>query len=326
MSPSTENRGPLSVPLVETARRADAGLVGWRLDRLQADLEGPLCLVGAGGSRPVARLWAELHRRRGHRVQTPTPLDVHLMPPDGPVLILSASGRHHDILGAAEAALAAGGPVHGVCTKADAPLLVRLRAADAHHHTVALTGPAVSEGLAARHGAVPMALLAGRVFGLDGDAAVQAFAAVQADRAPAERLAADAPADVVALGAGLGRAAAEVFAHTLRESGLAPARAADPREFAHGQFVAVGPRTRLAVFGLAEQPWLAPFVEALPAEIAPLVVVEQATGAAGALALFARALDCAGIAMKAAGATPGREAIPPWGAKLYRMPVTSGSG
>ena len=61
--PETARPDPLTVPLIETARRADAGLVGWRIDRLRDALAGPLCIVGAGGSRAVARLWAALHRR-----------------------------------------------------------------------------------------------------------------------------------------------------------------------------------------------------------------------------------------------------------------------
>jgi len=316
-----DSRDPLTVPLIETARRTSADLVGWRVDRLRVDLAGPLCVVGAGGSRTVARLWAALHRRGGQPAYSPSPLDVHLDPPVSPVLLLSGSGRHHDILGAADAALAAGGPVHGVTTRAEAPLLDRLRRADPRHHTLALTGPTVREGLAARHALVPMALLAARLYGVDGPAAVDAFAEVEGDARIARALVADPPGDVVALGAGLARGAADVFAHLMRESGLAPARAADPREFAHGQFVAVGPRTRLVVFGLNDQPWLRPFIAALPSSAA---FIEPGGGALGALGLYGRALRAAGVAMAAAGATPGRDAIPPWGAALYRMPVDQG--
>lgn len=311
---------PLAMPLIETARRADAGLVGWRLDRLRQALAGPLCIVGAGGSRAVAMLWAALHRMTGAPATTPSPLALRSDRPTTPVLILSGSGRHHDILGAAEAALAAGVAVHGVCTSAEAPLLDRLRRADPGLQTVALDGPTVREGLAARHALVPAALLAGRVHGLDGLDAVDAFARVDGEVERAETLAAARPGDVVVLGAGRARGAAEIFAHLLRESGFAPARAADPREFAHGQFVAVRPTTRLVLIGSTAQPWLPPFSAALP-DGQTTRIVDDRDGVLGALGLFARALNCAGETMAAAGATPGREAIPDWGAKLYRMPV-----
>lgn len=313
---------PLRTPLIESARRAENGLVGWRLDRLREALAGPLCIVGAGGSRTVARLWAALHRRAGHPAYTPSPLDLHLEAPRHPVLLLSGSGRHHDLLGAAEAALRSGQPVHAVTTSAEAPLIDRLRRADESHQTLALTGPAVKEGLAARHALVPMALLAGRMYGVDGVAAVEAFAEPAGRPDPdtrlAEQLAEAAPGDVVVFGAGLGRPAADVFAHLVRESGFAPARAVDPREFAHGQFMAFGPRTRAVVFASDDQsPWMQPFCDALPRSAA----LVGPPGAAGALALYARALRMAGALMRAAGATPGRADIPPWGAKLYRMQV-----
>ncbi len=315
-SQTPQAAGPLDTPLIETARRAEGGLVGWRLDRLRDALAGPLCIVGAGGSRTVARLWAGLHRRAGHPAHAPSPLDVRLDPPLHPVLMLSGSGRHHDILGAAEAALRAGRAVHAVTTNPDAPLIDRVRRADASHHTVALTGPAVKEGLAARHALVPMALLAARLHGVDGVAAVEAFEGSPADIERAERLAAARPSDVVALGAGLARPAADVFAHLVRESGFAPARAADPREFAHGQFMAAGPRTWLVWFAVDEQrPWAEPMWQGQPRSVTRIA----GSGPAGALQIYARALNTAGALMRAAGATPGRADIPPWGAKLYRM-------
>ncbi len=313
MAPATPD--PLDRPLLETARRAAAGLaVDPRpAQRLGRALAGPLTVVGAGGSRPVARLWAALHRRAGHPARAPSPAGLRESPPDTPILILSASGKHPDILGAAEAGLRAGVPVHAVTTRADAPLVARVRAAG--HVAVVVEGPAVKEGLAARHAPLPMAVLAARMYGVDdpaplfaADGAPDAFAAAFARR----------PADVVALGAGPARPAADAFAHLMRESGLAPARSDDPREFAHGQFMAVRPATRLVVFGLVGQRGLDPFIAALPAA-QTRSIVETRPGVAGAVALYARAVQAAGQAMRAADTRPGKDAVPPWGAALYRM-------
>lgn len=315
---TAETADPLHHPLLDTARRAAAGLDRdpAAATRLRRALAGPLAVVGAGGSRPVARLWAALHRRAGHPARAPSPASLLESPPDAPILILSASGRHPDILRAAEAGLRAGVPVHAVTTRADAPLVAQVGAAG--HVAVVVEGPAVKEGLAARHGPLPMAVLAARLHGVDDPAPL--FAAELAVDADPDPITASAPrpADVVALGAGLARPAADAFAHLMRESGLAPARSDDPREFAHGQFMAVGPATRLVVFGLAGQRGLDPFVAALPAA-QRLSIVEPRSGVAGAVALYARAVRAAGRAMAAADARPGKDAVPPWGAALYRM-------
>lgn len=311
----------MSPTLQDTAARAETALVGWRLDRLRGALDRPLVVVGAGGSLPVAELWASLHARSGQPAWAATPLGLRerRWPRDAAVLVLSASGRHHDVLGAARHALAAGHPVHAVTNHADAPLIDLVREGGARHQTVALAGPSFEEGLAARHAAVPMALLAGRLYAR-GEERVDAGLFEAPALLPLDPFG-GRPGDVVALGAGLARPAAEAFAHLVRESGLAPARAGDPRDFAHGEFVAVGPQTRIAVFGLGEQAWLGAYLAALPTAVAPLRLVDPRPGAAGAVALFARALDAAGVVMRAAGAQPGRESIPPWAAALYRLPV-----
>lgn len=307
--------------LQDTAARTETALVGWRLDRLRDALARPLVVVGAGGSLPVAGLWAALHARTGQPAWATTPLGSRerRWPSNAAVLVLSASGRHHDVLGAARHALAGGHPVHAVTTRADAPLVDLVREGGPRHQTIALEGPAFEEGLAARHAAVPMALLAGRLYAR-GEERVDAGLFEVPALVPLDPFG-GRPGDVVALGAGLARPAAEAFAHLVRESGLAPARAADPRDFAHGEFVAVGPATRIAVFGLAAQRWLGPYLDALPIAVAPLRLVDPRPGASGAVALYARALDAAGVVMRAAGAQPGRESIPPWAAALYRLPV-----
>lgn len=302
--------------MVDTARRAEGGLVSWRVDRLRADLAGPLVVIGAGGTAPLARLWAELHARTGHAAWATTPLELRERPlPTGAqVLVLSASGRHHDILGAARHALDAKARVHAVCTRADAPLIDMVRGADASHHAVVLPGPARKQGLATRAAGVPLLVLMQAVYG-GGMAAAALF-----DLSPIE-LPPSPPSDVVALGAGLARPAADAFAQLVRESGLAPARAADPRDFAHGAFMAVEPQTWLVIFGLSSQRWLGPFCQALLD--GPICLRLSAPGGPveAAARLYARALATADQAMHAFDARPGRSDIPSWAARIYRLPV-----
>ncbi|MEZ4433751.1 MAG: hypothetical protein R3F65_15190 [bacterium] len=208
----------MSPTLQDTAARAETALVGWRLDRLRGALERPLVVVGAGGSLPVAALWAALHARSGQPAWAATPLELRegRWPQGAAVLVLSASGRHHDVLGAARHALAAGHPVHAVTNRPDAPLIDLVREGGARHQTVALAGPSFEEGLAARHAAVPMALLAGRLYAR-GEERVDAGLFEAPALLPLDPFG-GRPGDVVALGAGLARPAAEVFAHLVRES------------------------------------------------------------------------------------------------------------
>lgn len=306
--------------LIDTARRAEGGLVSWRVDRLRADLSGPLVVVGAGGTAPLARLWAGLHARAGHPAWARTPLELRERPlPDGAqVLMLSASGRHHDVLGATRHALDAGARVHAVCTRADAPLIDIVRSADAAHHAVVLPGPAQKQGLATRAAGVPLLVLAQAVHGGDSGGAVAGSALFEVEPTPLPR---SRPRDVVALGAGLARPAAEAFAQLVRESGLAPARADDPRDFAHGAFMAVTPDTWLVIFGLPDQRWLGPWCQALLDGPTSVRLIAEGGPVEAAARLYARALTTADQAMQAFDARPGRADIPGWAARIYRLPI-----
>ena len=62
--------------LADTAQRVEYDLVGWRVARLRDVLVGPLAIMGVGGSRVAAELWARLHERTGHPAWALGPHDL----------------------------------------------------------------------------------------------------------------------------------------------------------------------------------------------------------------------------------------------------------
>ena len=105
--------------LAQTAQATEAGLVGWRLERLRSATAGPLAIVGAGAMRTAAMLWARLHEKRGYPAWAMTPYQVveRGVPPGTRVLSLSVSGRHHDMLRAAHVIRDLGRDAHAVIFK-----------------------------------------------------------------------------------------------------------------------------------------------------------------------------------------------------------------
>ncbi|MEZ4465838.1 MAG: hypothetical protein R3F43_15595 [bacterium] len=61
--------------VVQLAERTVASLVGWRLQRLRRSLDGPLAVVGTGGTLALATLWARLHEAAGQPAWSLTPAD-----------------------------------------------------------------------------------------------------------------------------------------------------------------------------------------------------------------------------------------------------------
>ena len=301
--------------LAETAHRCETDLVGWRITRMREALAGaPLVVVATGSTHSAALLWARLHEETGHAAWASTPHDfvARALPPGTRVLLLSGSGRHHDMLRAARHAVRCAPAVHAaVCTHRP-PLGDLLRDAGDQNGVIQLTGPdAGLDGFLPLRALVPMIVLAARVRGTPGLLAPVFGTARPASVPPTP------PRDVVVLGAGLATPAAADFAIKVRESGLAPASYADPRDFAHGAWRAADPeRTWLVSFALPEQ---RPYLDAMLADL-PLPTVRIQTrraGVEGALELLARGALTLARAIEHHGAEPHRAKIPAWATRLY---------
>lgn len=305
--------------MADVVQRCEAQLVGWRVTRMREALAGaPLCVVAAGATHGAAQLWARLHEETGHPAWAATPYDfvARPLPARTRVLMLSTSGRHHDVLRAARHAVQRAPTVHAVVCQPGTPLADVLRDAGDQNGVLTLRAAEIGdEGLLPVHGVLPMLTLAARVRGVGGLLA-PVFRAAEGAAVPLER-----PRDVVVLGAGLAAPAASDLAVKVRESGLCPAAAHDPRDFAHGAFMAYLPgHTVVVALGLlGQRAYLDRYLGDLPAPALRL----QATrgGVEGALELFAQgALTLAALA-RAHGTWPARTDVPAWAGRLYHHAV-----
>lgn len=286
-----------------------ASVPGWRLMRLRRALSGPLAVVATGGTFAAAVLWARLHEAAGFPAWALTPADFtrRRLPDGARVLVLSASGRHHDILSAARHAER----VYAVVCDRSAPLcdIVRRRGGDA----LIIPRPA-SRGLADPSLLVPFAVIAAAAYGTTHGLAA-CFEATPPPP-PAKR-----PEHVLALGVGLAWPAAVDLTNRCRESGLATARASDWRDIAHGDLLAIDPATTwLVLFGMPDDAeYLKAYARHLPAPMVHQTVLADAEGARGALQLLHGAGALAWTAMTAFGTRPSIEALPDWLKDLYRL-------
>lgn len=317
--------------LTVTARRAEAALEPARLARFGATLDGPLAVVGSGGSLSTALLWAHLHEaRRGAPAWALTPYQLveRGVPPSTRVLLLSAGGAHHDILRAARHGAARSWALRAVTCRAGSPLAEVVGAACGPDAVLALPEPLGDDGVLAIHGLAPVALLAARLHEEPAGAGgwTACFAGATPLTLPAQLR---RPRFVVALGAGVATAAAADFAGRSQESGLAPAWHTDPRNFAHAQFLALAdgpPGEALVVsFALAhERPFLDRWLATLPPETPRLRIEpssEGATGARAGLELLLRGVRTFEALGRATGAHFDLAELPAWGRALYFLEV-----
>ncbi len=301
----------------ETAERTEAALVGWRLDRLRRAIEGPLAVVASGGSMTAARLWVLLHRRAGNPAWALTPdgLIEEGVPPGTSVLILSAAGRHHDVLRAARRTIDLGVPTHAVVGDGEAPLGALLRGHDDSHQVFVLPRPERRDQVLAVHALVPFLVLAGQLYG-EGEPVSPVFQDAEPADLPDRR-----PEMLVALGAGVGGPAASDFAWRTLESGFAPAWSTDVRNFAHGAFMPFvqrgGAGMVLSFAPRAQRNYLDTYFRAFDPAVHVVRVETTLDGALGALDLLARGLATFDRLLARHRVTPRIEDLPAWGTAIY---------
>ncbi len=298
---------PVHETLAKAAERTASSLVGWRIERLRTALDGPLAVVAAGQTHAAALLWARLHEAGGHPAWAMTPYDLlhRGVSPGVRVLVLSVSGRHHDLLAAAR--LVAGEhPTIAVTCDRSAPLARVVRgAADDSDAVVLPRAPSPAS-------IVPMAVLAARVY-----AGMGSWVAAFRSARPAT-LHATPPRTVVCVGAGLAYPAAYDFAARCLCTGFAPARATDIRNLAHAESASYDP-TRdwllAAAAGPEQRTYIKRATETLPDGAASICLESDRTDAHAALELLGQS-----IVTFAALEDPSGDR-PDWATRLSRLAV-----
>ena len=306
--------------LAQTAQATEAGLVGWRVERLRQSLEGPLAIVGAGAMRTATMLWAQLHERSGHPAWAMTPYQLmeRGIPKGTRVLFLSVSGRNHDMLRAVRFTGERGVAAHAVVFNSGSPLVAMLREAGPDSGIMLLPAPDQRDSLTTIHSLVSMSVLAASVNEGGGPWAPSFF--VQRQPMPPER-----PGHVIVLGVGDSQPAAFDFAARCRSTGFAPAHVTDLRDFAHGDLMTVrADDTWLVAFASGAQGRLVKrALSYVPAEIPRVLFETSAQGATAALELMSRSMVGFVELAERMNMTADSVSKPGWTSKLFFMPIDS---
>lgn len=301
--------------LIAAAQAAETASVGWRRERLREALSGSLVVVAAGGTHAAASYWARLHSIADGLAMPMTPYDFveRALPPGTKVLLLSMSGRHHDMLSAARHARDNAAGVQAVVGDRSAPLVSILRERDDADALVIPRPP--HSGVVEQWGVVSLWILALQTYGYPGPWTPRFE--VEPVAPPAEL-----PDHLYCLGGGFGRAAAHDFARVVQESDLCRASAHDVRDFAHGNFFPANrPGTAIALFSQGDQrDYAAQVAEILAPHMPVIQVREPDSTVTGGLRLMARARLTHATWVDHFGRRPVRDDIPGWAVKLYHLP------
>ncbi len=280
------------------AHEADVRRLKCTLDRLA---EGPLVVVGSGGSSAACALAARLHQQMtGWMAVAVTPLeDLRAPPARGGVLLISASGKNPDILAAAKHALAATeGPVAALCLRGASPLAELL--APTHNESLAgLEYPLAKDGFLATGTLLATLALLARGWGMA--APPDPLPALTAEALDAQALDTQGLAgarSLVALASGWASMAAIDLESRWGEAGLGSVTALDPRNFAHGRHQGLSRlASDTAVVALttpADEEVIGGTLDLLPTAISTHRVQTPLDGPWGAIDLVVRTLTLAG--------------------------------
>jgi len=300
------------------AQQTESRLVSWRVQRFREALDRPLAIVAAGGTETAGALWARLHEHAGQPAWVTHPQDFisRPIPAGSAALILSTSGRHHDLLGAARHALNNGVPTHVVVTAERSPLVALVRDAGADNASLSLPALGPEASRYDLHCTLPMSLLAAHLYEGGGPWA-DSF---EGDPLP---LPDGLPTDVVTLGVGLARPAALDFAQKCRESGLTPAHTTELRQFAHGGVMAVRPgETWLVSCAMGnDRSYVDRYLAQIPEDVTVLRLESSSSDLRSALNLLARGMMTFGALADRAGQHPDRSRFPQWASQLRLLPL-----
>ncbi len=291
----------------KSASQTLSSLVGWRVERLRAALDGPLAVVAAGQTHAAAVFWARLHEATGHPAWAMSPYDLlqRGAPSGARVLVLSVSGRHHDVL-AATRSVASDHPTFAVTCDRSAPLVRVVRGA--HEKSDAVVLPSAPRPVAI----VPMLTLAARAYGGRGW-----WTAAFGNARPAP-VTSERPRAVVCVGAGLASPAAVHFAACSAGLGLAPARATDIRQFAHAETASFDPAQDWLVCAAAgpdQSAYAQRVLDELPSGTTTLRFWSETGDICGALSLLAQSIVTF-AALEASAVDR-----PDWATRLARLSV-----
>lgn len=295
-----------------------------------------LMAVGSGGSFTAAALAAELHLQVfGRPSQAVTPLKVLQLPAamsaHAAGLLLSAEGKNHDILAAANQLLLRGCPAIGLTLRSASPL-VELCDSTGAAALSCYDMPWEKDGYLATNSLVATLILLWRAYMSDAEVAEELPVLFEWHDAFCTRLATQAPnfpvgGRALILHGGAGSAGAIDLESKLAEGALAFGQICDFRQFAHGrhlQLHAPGDQLAMVSFSVEGDPLARATHSLLPPLSGPILDVSlPALGFPGheiaaVLAAFTITQAWAGTETD-----PGQPDVPQFGRELHGLDLAS---
>jgi hypothetical protein len=233
------------------------------------------------------------------------------------MLLLSASGKNRDVLGALEHGLRFDArTIATICTQTGSPLAASARAFG-RAHVFDDDIPSGKDGFLATNSLFATCVLLARAYGVGLPSEIESAAEMRLPHKGESR------ASVVVLHGGWSSPVATDLESKLNESAIAGALVSDYRNFGHGRHLWLSRRsaeTLVVLLATPETKTLAERTRALLPKDLPVVEISTThDGAAGTLALLVQAFRLVGELGQKQGFDPGRPSVPEFGRKLYHL-------
>jgi len=285
----------------------------------------PLLAVGSGGSMAAAHFAALLHRHYAAATSRhATPLEILFDEPHlerSAVLILSASGRNHDVLAAARSATDAEVLALGsISTRSKSPLAEEV-GAYCRGFPFAEQSPAGKDGFLATNSLLATHVILARAYGVE-------LSPIDASPAfPDPAIVGDRRTAIV-LHAGWSSPTATDLESRLHESTLLNVQVSDYRNFGHGRHLWLsrrGEESLILALVTPETASIAKRTLRLIPEGIPVLRFETSTGGpSGCINLLTAVLHWTGALGELQSFDPGRPHVPTFGRRLYHVRPPNG--
>jgi phosphoglycolate phosphatase-like HAD superfamily hydrolase len=292
----------------------------------------PMFAVGSGGSLTVAHMAALLHQNLGAIAKAVTPLEFtsfRRVMSQISVLILSASGRNSDILGALRfAAVSHPNQLMTVCMTANSPM-ADLSSKFQYAQLLDFDLPSGKDGFLATNSLLAAVTILIRAYSCSGTGDLFSLP----ERLPSAPEVCEQLADSLqpllgkntwtVLYGGWGLPAAMDTESKLTEAGLKNIQVTDYRNFGHGRhhwFAKRGEESGIVALITPDEKELSDkTIHLLPDNIPILRVETNETGPTGGIDLLVRVLHLVHLIGNAQGLDPGKPGVPVFGRRIYRL-------
>lgn len=289
--------------------------------------EGPVFIIGTGGSLTSAEFCKRLFDQHGVAAQVITPLEFlhsRINFRGSSVFILSAGGNNKDILAAFNSAVAREAKhIINICAARNSRLARAALSSD-RAFTFDFTLPGGRDGYLATNSLIATCLILARAFGdLKEYVADADLLLTQGKDGFHQTLNDTIPEHYIVMFSGWSRPAAIDLESKLSEAGLAGSMLSDFRHFAHGRHNWLDKKSAgtamVAFTTLPDEKLAKKTLDLLPSSTRKLSLHTSKGESSGALDLLLNTFGFVAAAGEFAGIDPGRPKVPPYGSRIYQL-------